>query len=585
MSETIRILLVEDNMGDAVLLRETLRDAGEPGWFELTHVSRLEEGLVRLTTSRFDVLLLDLSLPDAHGLETLSRARAHCGGTPVVVMTGTNDETLALRAMQEGAQDYLVKGLADSKTLARSLRYAIERQRLIAELAQANELQRHLANHDALTGMPNRQLFYDRLEQCFGHARRESKNVAVLFFDLDDFKFKNDSLGHDAGDRILKTVAKRVAGAIRASDTAARIGGDEFTFILYDVEGPEDVARIAHMLLDTIAEPITIDSNELHVTASAGISMFPADGDDAETIIRNADMAMYRAKSAGRNTYQFFLPAMNERALQRMDMEHRLRFAMERDQVRVFYQPKVDLRTGHITGMEALARWRQPGGTFVEPAQFIALAEETGLIVALGERVIELACEQVREWRASGFPNLHVAVNLSPRQLQQRPSPRGAQGDIVATIERILANTGVEPNALKLEVTESAVLKDTDAGMSVLARLRDLGIGIAIDDFGTGYSSLNYLKVLPAQELKIDRSFIRMLNYDGPDAAIVQAIITMAHSLQLSVVGEGVETMEQFRRLRTLHCDEMQGYLVSPALPGDQATKLLESYAKARPAA
>jgi diguanylate cyclase (GGDEF)-like protein len=500
-------------------------------------------------------------------------------------MTGTNDETLALRAMQEGAQDYLVKGLADSKALARSLRYAIERQRLIAELAQANELQRHLANHDALTGMPNRQLFYDRLEQCFGHARREAKNVAVLFFDLDDFKFKNDSLGHDAGDRILKTVAKRVAGAIRTSDTAARIGGDEFTFILYDVESPEDVARIAHSLLDIIAEPITIDANELHVTASAGISMFPADGDDAETIIRNADMAMYRAKSAGRNTYQFFLPAMNERALQRMDMEHRLRFAMERDQIRVFYQPKVDLRTGRITGMEALARWRQPGGSFVEPAEFIALAEETGLIVPLGERVIELACEQVREWRASGFPGIHVAVNLSPRQLQQRTSPRGAHGDIVATIERILATTGVEPNALKLEVTESAVLKDTDAGMSVLARLKDLGIGIAIDDFGTGYSSLNYLKVLPAQELKIDRSFIRMLNYDGPDAAIVQAIITMAHSLQLSVVGEGVETMEQFRRLRTLHCDEMQGYLVSPAVPGDQATRLLESYAKARPAA
>lgn len=585
MTETIRILLVEDNMGDAVLLRETLRDAGEPGWFELTHATRLEEGLVRLSTSRFDVVLLDLSLPDAHGLETLSRARAHCGGTPIVVMTGTNDETLAIRAVQEGAQDYLVKGLAESHTLVRSLRYAIERQRLIAELAQANELQRHLANHDALTGMPNRQLFYDRLEQCFAHARREAKSVAVLFFDLDDFKLKNDSLGHDAGDRILKTVAKRVAGAIRSSDTAARLGGDEFTFILYDVESPEDVARIAHNLLDTIAEPITIDANELHVTASAGISLFPADGEDVETIIRNADMAMYRAKAAGRNTYQFFLPAMNERALERMDMEHRLRFAMERDQVKVYYQPKVDLRTGHITGMEALARWRQPGGSFVDPAEFIALAEETGLIVPLGQRVLQIACEQVRDWHDAGFKGVHVAVNLSPRQLQQRPTLRGPREDIVDAIQTILAETGIEPGALKLEVTESAVLKDTDAGMSVLARLRELGIGISIDDFGTGYSSLNYLKVLPARELKIDRSFIRMLNYDGPDAAIVQAIITMAHSLELSVVAEGVETMEQFRRLKALYCDEMQGYLVSPALPGDQATKLLQSYAKARPAA
>jgi diguanylate cyclase (GGDEF)-like protein len=582
MTEAIRILLVEDNMGDARLLRETLRDAGEPGWFELTHVTRLEEGLVRMTTSRFDIVLLDLSLPDAHGLETLSRARAHCGGTPIVVMTGTNDETLAIKAVQEGAQDYLVKGIAESHTVVRSIRYGIERQRLIAELAQANELQRHLANHDALTGMPNRQLFYDRLEQCFAHARRETKAVAVLFFDLDDFKLKNDSLGHDAGDRILKTIAKRVASTIRASDTAARLGGDEFTFILYDVEGPEDVARVAHNLLDTIAEPITIDANELHVTASAGISMFPADGEDVETIIRNADMAMYRAKAAGRNTYQFFLPAMNERALQRMDMEHRLRFAMERGQIRVAYQPKVDLRSGRITGMEALARWRMPGGSFVQPSEFIALAEETGLIVPLGEQILRTACEQVREWHAGGFRDIHVAVNLSPRQLQQRPSLRGTREDIVDMIERTLSETGIEPAALKLEVTESAVLRDTDAGLSVLARLRDRGIGIAIDDFGTGYSSLNYLKVLPAQELKIDRSFIRMLNHDGPDAAIVQAIITMAHSLELSVVAEGVETMEQYRRLRGLQCDEMQGYLVSPAVPGDEATKLLEAYAKAR---
>ncbi len=580
MPETIRILLVEDNMGDALLLRETRRDAGEPGWFELTHVTRLEEGLVKLTTSLFDVVLLDLSLPDAHGLETLSRARAHCGGTPIVVMTGTNDETMAIRAVQEGAQDYLVKGVAESHTIIRAIRYAIERQRLIAELAQANELQRHLANHDALTGMPNRQLFYDRLDQCFAHARREGKDVAVLFFDLDDFKLKNDSLGHDAGDRILKTIAKRVAGTIRASDTAARLGGDEFTFILYDVDSPEDVARMAHTLLDAIAEPITIDANELHVTASAGISMFPADGNDVETIIRNADMAMYRAKAAGRNTYQFFLPAMNERAIERMEMEHRLRFAMERDQVKVFYQPKVELRTGRITGMEALARWRLPGGSFVNPTEFIALAEETGLIVPLGERIIAIACEQVRQWHSAGFPGIHVAVNLSPRQLQQRPSIRGV--DIVDTINRILQGASIEPGALKLEVTESAVLRDTDAGMSVLARLRGLGIGIAIDDFGTGYSSLNYLKVLPANELKIDRSFIRMLNHDGPDAAIVQAIITMAHSLELSVVAEGVETMEQYRRLRTLHCDEMQGYLVSAAVPGDAATQLLESYARAR---
>jgi diguanylate cyclase (GGDEF)-like protein len=580
MAEAVRILLVEDNLGDAVLLRETLREWKEPGWFELTHVSRLEDGLVEITHARFDVILLDLSLPDAHGLETLSRMHAHCAGTPIVVLTGTSDETLAVRAVQEGAQDYLVKGTVDSNLLVRSLRYAIERERMVAELAQANELQRHLANHDVLTGLPNRQLFYDRLEHSFALARRERKSVAVVFLDLDDFKLLNDSLGHDVGDRLLKHVGRRITHCIRESDTAARLGGDEFTFVLYDVEAPEAAAHVAHSLLDAIAEPVELDGNLLHVTASAGISLFPSDGDDVETLIRNADMAMYRAKAAGRNNYQFYLPAMNQRALERMDMEQRLRLALERDQIKVFFQPKVDVRSGAITGMEALARWRQPGGAMIAPAYFIPLAEETGLILPLGERVLQQACSQVRSWRNEGLPHFRVAVNLSPRQLQQRPSGRHAAYDPIDLVERALHAAGLEPSALELEVTESAFLKDADYAIGLLTRLREMGVSLAIDDFGTGYSSLNYLKVLPAHKLKIDRSFVGMLNHSGRDEAIVAAIITMAHSLDMRVVAEGVETVEQWRRLRQLQCDEMQGYLISPAVSAEVATALLHDYRK-----
>jgi len=583
MAEVLRLLLVEDNLGDAVLLRETLRDCRQEDWFELQHVTRLEDGLVALSTSKFDLVLLDLSLPDAHGLETLSRTRAHCGSTPIVVLTGMNDETVAVRAVQEGAQDYLVKGV-DAEVLSRSIRYAIERQRMVAELAQVNELQRHLANHDALTGLPNRQLFYDRLEHALSLARREQKAVAVLFVDLDDFKLRNDSLGHDVGDRLLKVVAARVAECVRASDTAARLGGDEFTFILYDIPAPEDAARVAHTILDAIAEPISIDANELHITASCGISMYPSDGEGVETMVRNADMAMYRAKAAGRNNYQFYLPSMNERAMQRMDMEHRLRMALERGQITAHFQPKVDLRTGAITGMEALARWRLPGGNMVEPDHFIPLAEETGLIIPLGEHILQTACEQARAWRGAGLPPVPVAVNLSTRQLLQRPTGRNARYNLIDIVGRALDRCKLPPSALELEVTESAFLKDVDLGISILGRLREIGVPIAIDDFGTGFSSLNYLKMLPAEKIKVDRTFVRMLNHAGPDATIVSAVISMAHGLGMKVVAEGVETMEQFERLRRMNCDEMQGYLVSPAVDGEKATKILERYRR-KPAA
>jgi EAL domain-containing protein (putative c-di-GMP-specific phosphodiesterase class I) len=291
-------------------------------------------------------------------------------------------------------------------------------------------------------------------------------------------------------------------------------------------------------------------------------------------------MAMYRAKAAGRNNYQFYLPSMNERAMQRMDMEHRLRMAMDRGQITAFYQPKVHLKTGAITGMEALARWRLPGGSMIEPNHFIPLAEETGLIIPLGEHILHLACAQAREWRDAGLGGMPVAVNLSTRQLLQRPTGRNARYNLIEIVNRALDTFHLPPSALELEVTESAFLKDVDLGISILGRLHDLGVPIAIDDFGTGFSSLNYLKMLPARKIKVDRSFVRMLNQDGPDATIVNAIISMAHGLGMKVVAEGVETLEQFHRLRAMQCDEMQGYLVSGAVDGDSATKLLGKMTK-----
>lgn len=575
MTEAIRLLLVEDNPGDAVLLRETLREVGGTDQFVLTHATRLDEALEKLSSQTFDVILLDLSLPDAHGLETLSRANASAAGTPIVVLTGNNDDTIAFKAVQEGAQDYLVKGQVDANLLARSLRYAIERQRMVAQLRRARELERHMANHDALTGLPNRQLFYDRLGQAISHARREEKSVAVMFLDLDDFKLLNDTLGHEVGDRLLQAGAERLRKVLRESDTAARLGGDEFTLILYGIAGPDEPARVAQRVLDAIAEPFQLDNNDLFATGSVGISVFPNDGDDIETMLRNADMAMYRAKAAGKNTYQFYTPAMNRQALDRMEMEKDLRRALDHDEIIVYYQPQVEIRTGRITGMEALARWRLPGGMIIDPDRFIPLAEETGLIVPLGERVLRMACAQNKAWQKAGIPPIRVAVNLSARQLQRRPAGRQAGYDPVETIPAILEETGLESKYLELEITESVLMRDAEYSVQTISRLYDEGIRFAIDDFGIGYSSMNYLKVLPASRLKIDRSFVRMVGRNPRDTAIAEAVIAMAHALDMSAIAEGVETVDQWEKLRSLHCDEVQGYLFSEAVAPNDATALL----------
>lgn len=426
---------------------------------------------------------------------------------------------------------------------------------------------KHQAFHDPLTGLPNRLLFNDRLTMALAHARRNKEMLAVLFFDLDQFKTVNDTLGHAAGDKLLAEVAARLAGCLREKDTIARMGGDEFTMLLLQLSDGEGAVRVARKVLNVLQQPWVINGHEFHITASIGIAFYPNDGDNSETLMKHADIAMYRAKEQGRNNYQLFTPAMNDRILARQAMENSLRHALDRGEFIVFYQPQVHTGTGRITGMEALVRWLHPERGVVTPDQFIPIAEETGLIVPLGEWVLYTACAQNKAWQKAGWPPMRVTVNISAYQFRQQ--------NLAETVARVLEETGLEPGWLELEITESTAMKDVEYTVSILRDLSAMGIQIAIDDFGTGYSSLNYLKRFPIHTLKIDRFFVRDIITSPEDAAIVTAIIVLGQNLNLKVIAEGVETEEQMVFLKQRRCEEMQGYLFSRPVPAGEFEKLL----------
>jgi diguanylate cyclase (GGDEF)-like protein/PAS domain S-box-containing protein len=426
---------------------------------------------------------------------------------------------------------------------------------------------RHRAYHDDLTGLPNRQLFRDRFAQALGQARRFKHTLAMLFLDLDRFKTINDTLGHAVGDKLLEGVAERLLSRTREGDTLARLGGDEFMLLAAQVRHAEDAARIAENLLSALRPPFLIDRHELHVTASVGISLFPFDGNDAETLVKHADIALYRAKERGRDAYEIYAPAMSAMAVERLALENSLRHALQRDEFLLNYQPLVHVGRGAIVGGEALARWRRADGSLVPPADFIPLAEDTGLIGSLGDFVLRGACAQGGAWRALGLPALRVAVNLSPSQFQR--------ATLVSDVARCLEETGFDPGCLELELTEGTIMRYTEQGIASLRELRAMGVGIAVDDFGTGYSSLSYLKRLPISALKIDGSFVRDALQDADSAAIVTAIISMARSLRLRVVAEGVESALQVEFLRSRGCEEMQGFFFSGPLPAQDFADLV----------
>jgi len=450
----------------------------------------------------------------------------------------------------------------------------------------AEEQIRRLAYYDTLTGLPNRLLFAEQMHKAIAYAERKVQQVAIMFIDLDHFKRVNDTLGHGAGDELLKVVSARLASSIRVLDSVsrsasghgapsiARLGGDEFIVMLSDVRGAADAAGVARRLVAALTEPVTIQCTELYVSGSVGVAMYPADGTDIDTLLMNADTAMYRAKEAGRGGFQFYDRSMNARALERLNMETLLRGALDRSEFVLHYQPRVDLTSGQIVGAEALIRWQHHERGLVMPAEFIPLSEEAGLVIPIGDWAIDAACRQIAAWRATGLNPVPVAVNLAATHLRERALP-----DQVA---RALRKHGLPPTSLEIEVTESILMADPELCVENARRLNEIGIGLSIDDFGTGYSSLSYLKRLPITSLKIDQSFIRDLATDPDDAAIITAIIAMAHNLKLRVVAEGVETEAQRAFLKAHHCDEFQGFLVSHPLEATEFGRLLEQQRSCR---
>ena len=430
---------------------------------------------------------------------------------------------------------------------------------------EALEKLHHLAHHDSLTNLPNRLLFLDRLEHAL--ARRQGgEQLAVLFLDLDRFKIINDTLGHASGDKVLQMYGERVSACLRKGDTLARISGDEFAIVVEDVTSSEAVAPVARHILAELVDPFVVDGQELFVTSSIGISLSPNDGEDSQSLLKHADIAMYRAKDLGRNTYQFYSPDMSGKAFERLSLETSLRYGLEREQFRLFYQPQVDVVTGKVIGVEALLRWQHPDLGIVSPKDFIPILEETGLIVPVGEWILYTACTQAKVWQEKHDRPLRMSVNLSARQFND--------DGLVSMVEYCLERTGLPAPTLELEITESVIMQDRKWVGKALQTLEAMGVRFAIDDFGTGYSSLSYLKRFPIDTIKIDRSFVRDVTTDSDDAAIVSAIIAMAESLKLDVVAEGVETNEQLDFIKAKDCAVVQGYLFSEPLMAEEMDRL-----------
>ncbi len=676
-SDGLRILLVEDNPAEAELVRDVLgRARGER--FVVEHANRLQTGLERLTAEPFDVVLLDFSLPDSLGLATYEKVRAESPGVPVVILTNLDDEEIAVHAVREGAQDYLLNRELATGLLVRSIRYAIERsraeralresenryalavqgandgiwdwdlvegtayfsprwlamtggddtpegieawfsrvhpddlralqdsldahlsgaephfehehrlrsasggyrwvlsrglavrdsrgrpQRLAGSLTDITDRKRaeerllHDAFHDALTELPNRSLFLDRLGLALEQSRRHKGiSFAVLFLDLDRFKNLNDSLGHSAGDALLVEFAGRLRGCLRPGDTVARLGGDEFGVLLSEVEGPEDATRVAERIQELLRLPFAIGATEVISTASIGIALAAAPYERPEDILRDADTAMYRAKAAGRACFQVFDQAMHSSVAALLKLEMDLRRAVERHSFVMHYQPIVSLPDGRIVGFEGLVRWIDPERGVVLPERFISVAEETGLIVPIGWWALEETCRQVRAWQARFpvAPPLYASVNISGKLF--------GQPDVVERVWNVLEQTGLPPTSLRLEITESVLMDHGDVALRVLSELRALGVQFSVDDFGTGFSSLSYLQRFSYDTLKIDRSFIAGMAEKADVSAIVQSIVGLGNVLGMNVVAEGVETPAQLERLRAMQCPSAQGFWFS----------------------
>ena len=483
------------------------------------------------------------------------------------ITAGDSYSNIFINRRKDGSLFYEEQTITPIKDHAGKITHFVSTGKDISERIQVQERLQHMAHHDALTDLPNRNLFLDRLQQSLTRARWHDRLVAVMFLDLDRFKNINDTLGHTVGDQLLLQLSERLSNSVRDGDTIGRFGGDEFAILLDDINSDSHISLLAEKLLDTLKKPFKINKHELFVTASIGISIFPNDGEDSDTLLRNADVAMYRAKDLGKNNYQFYSDDLSARIFERMTLESHLRHALERNEFVLYYQPQIDTRTQKIMGVEALLRWKHPEFGLVTPNNIVPLMEETGLIEKVGHWALETACRQARKWHDAGWTYLHLSVNISSRQFNDP--------DFISLVHDIISTTGINPEYLELELTESMLIRNASATINALNTLSSLGVRFAIDDFGTGYSSLSYLRRFPIDTIKIDRSFIHDVTDNPDDAAIASAIIVMGQNLSLNVIAEGVENQQQLEFLSSRNCHYLQGNLFSRPLPAEEFSTLL----------
>lgn len=552
-----QILIVDDLSSNAQALPNHLSDRG----YRVRVATCAEFSARSIDIALPDLILLDVGNANANGYEICRNLKmtAQCADIPIIFISSESDTGSKVKAFELGCVDYVTKPYALEEIVART-QFHLKQKREADVLG-------FRAGHDPLTGLPNRNLLLDRLQQAVSYAERYEKHVAVAYIDLDKFKFINDSLGHEAGDQLLVEVAKRLLSCIRESDTVARLGGDEFVVVLFDQANEDVTLHAMQRILQSIAEPVLVNGGEIRTTCSIGFSFYPQDGSDVETLLRNADAAMYRAKELGRNNFQFFTDALTERINERVALEQSLRGALERDEFTLHYQPKVDLRSGKVIGLEALIRWNHPSLGMVAPMRFIPLAEEIGLMHQIGLWVMRTACLQQKRWQEEGVAVLPIAINISSLQFLQK--------DFIGLVTTVLRETDVDPEYLELEISETLSMQDPQSTIRVLRELRNLGVHLVVDDFGTGYTNLSFLKQFPLDNIKLHQSFVSNIERNPEDLAISDAVISMAHSLRLRVTAEGVESGSQLALLADRGCDEIQGNYFSAAISGEQCAELL----------
>jgi diguanylate cyclase len=577
MQSQSHILIIDDDPVIRILAAKALQMVG----LQTTEAASGEEGLRIFEQHGADAILLDVMMPGINGFDTCTKFRQlpNSQHIPVLMMTGLEDLESIIHAFEAGATDFLTKPI-NIPLLGHRVRYMLKASLTTKRLMESEQRLHRLAYFDSLTELPNRQFFQEHLQKMISLAHRQKLKLAVLFLDLDGFKRINDTLGHHVGDLVLQATSERLRKSLRASDvlmrtatslegdSLARLGGDEFTVLLSTIAQNEDAATVAERIRLSLAESLNINDQELFTTTSIGIAIFPEDGKTAEELLKNADLAMYYAKHSGGNTFRYFSTKMTEVAQRRLSLENNLRKAIERDELDLHYQPQLDLETGKFCGVEALLRWDCKELGRISPAEFIPLAEDTGLIINIGEWVLRKACQQTKNWHTQGLALSRIAVNVSAVQLLNKGFP--------ALVETVLAETRLDPYALELELTETALISDEGSILVALHKLKTIGVKLAIDDFGTGYSSLSRLKNFPIDCLKIDRSFVCEIEENSVNTSIVSALIAMAEGMNMKVIAEGVETEVQLAFLKEKQCNEVQGYLLSKPLLANQIEEFIQ---------